>query len=245
MFIGSKWAFISDKGLVCLNRKPQSNSDSNESDSEDSDFSDNPKLPNSGESINKSDSNTGFSITKTLPNFSSIELLESETSAISITQGPAYQITYKSSAATHDFSSLAKVDQGVLKFPNVQSGLEITIQMPSLKKLSLGGNSRTTLSGFDLDNLDVLLSGFHSLTLKGKSNRLQVSANESSELLAANWLTHKAFVSVSNQAKMELNASELIKGIKGDRSDITYKPYAKLLVQWSKNRNNPKVVQRK
>lgn len=232
LFIGSKWAFTPDKGLVCLNREPQANSDS---DSEDSDFSDNPKLPNSGESINKGDSNTGFSITKTLPDFSSIELLESETAAISITQGPTYQITYKSSDPMDDFSSLAKVDQGVLKFPKVQSGLEITIQMPSLKKLSLGGNSRTTLNGFDVDNLDVLLSGFHSLTLNGKSDRLQVSANESSELLAGNWPTQKAFVSVSNQAKIELNASELIKGIKGDRSDITYKPYAKLIVQWSKN----------
>jgi hypothetical protein len=232
LFIGSKWALIPDKGLVCLNREPQANSDS---DSEDSDFSDNPKLPNSGESINKGDSNTGFSITKTLPDFSSIELLESETAAISITQGPTYQITYKSSDPMDDFSSLAKVDQGVLKFPKVQSGLEITIQMPSLKKLSLGGNSRTTLNGFDVDNLDVLLSGFHSLTLNGKSDRLQVSANESSELLAGNWPTQKAFVSVSNQAKIELNASELIKGIKGDRSDITYKPYAKLIVQWSKN----------
>jgi hypothetical protein len=40
-------------------------------------------------------------------------------------------------------------------------------------KLALGGNSRTTLSGFDLDNLDVLLSGFHSLTLNGKSNKGQ------------------------------------------------------------------------
>ncbi len=232
LFIGSKWAFTPDKGLVCLNREPQSNSDS---DSEDSDFSDNPKLPNSGESVNKGDTNIGFSITKTLPDFSSIELLESETAAISITQGPTYQITYKSSDQMDDFSSLAKVDQGVLKFPKVQSGLEITIQMPSLKKLSLGGNSRTTLSGFDLDNLDVLLSGFHSLTLNGKSDRLQVSANESSELLADNWPTQKAFVSVSNQAKIELNASELIKGFKGDRSDITFKPYAKLIVQWSKN----------
>jgi len=232
LFIGSKWAFTPDKGLVCLNREPQSNSDS---DSEDSDFSDNPKPPNSGESVNKGDTNIGFSITKTLPDFSSIELLESETAAISITQGPTYQITYKSSDQMDDFSSLAKVDQGVLKFPKVQSGLEITIQMPSLKKLSLGGNSRTTLSGFDLDNLDVLLSGFHSLTLNGKSDRLQVSANESSELLAGNWPTQKAFVSVSNQAKIELNASELIKGFKGDRSDVTFKPYPKLNVQWSKN----------
>jgi hypothetical protein len=131
--------------------------------------------------------------------------------------------------------SMAKVDQGVLKFPEVQSGLEITIQTPSLKKLALGGNSRTTLSGFDVDNLDVLLSGFHSLTLNGKSDRLQVSANESSELLAGNWQTQRAFVAVSNQAKMELNASELIKGLKGDRSDVTFKPYPKLKVQWSKN----------
>jgi len=235
LFIGSKWALTPDKGLVCLNRVPQPDSDSDDSDSVDSDFSGNPNLPNSGESISKGDSNTGFSITKTLPTFSAIELLESETAAITITQGPTYQITYKSSDPMDDFSSLAKVNQGVLKFPKVQSGLEITIQMPSLNKLSLGGNSRTTLSGFDLDNLDVLLFGFHSLTLKGKSNRLQVSASESSELLAGNWSTQKAFVAVSNQAKMELNASELIKGVKGDRSDITYKPYAKLIVHWSKN----------
>jgi hypothetical protein len=215
--------------LICLNREPQSNNDSDESG-----FSDNPKFPNSDNSKNKEDDNISFSITKTLPAFSSIELLESETAAISITQGPIYQISYKSADQMNDFSSSAKVDQGVLRFPKVQSGLEITIQTPSLKKISLGGNSRTTLSGFDLDNLDVLLSGFHSLTLNGKSNKLQVSASESSELLAGNWLTQKAFVSVSNQAKMELNASELIKGFKGDRSDVTFKSYPKLNVQWTK-----------
>jgi len=230
LFAGSKWTFTPDKGLICLNREPQSNNDA-----DDSDFSDNPKFPKSDESVNKGDSSTGFSITKTLADFSNIEILESETSAITITQGPVYQITYKSSDPMHDFSSMAKVDQEVLKFPEVQSGLEITIQAPSLNKISLGGNSRTNLSGFDLDNLDVLLSGFHSLTLNGKSKQLQVSASESSELLAANWLTQKAFVSVSNQAKMELNASELIKGFKGDRSDVTFKSYPKLNVQWSKN----------
>ena len=235
LFVGSKWAFTPSKGLICLNREPLSNSDSDEFDSDDSDFSDNPKLPNSDNSKNKEEDNVRFSITKTLPAFSSIELLESETAAISITQGPVYQISYKSSGPMNDFSSLAKVDQGVLKFPKVQSGLEITIQTPSLKKISLGGNSRTTLTGFDVDNLDVLLSGFHSLTLNGKSKQLQVSANESSELLAANWQTQKALVAVSNQAKMELNASELIKGFKGDRSDVSFKSYPKLTVQWTKN----------
>ena len=217
-----------------MNREPESNSQSDEIDS---DFNENPNLPNSDKSKDKDDANIGFSITKTLPAFASIELLESETAAISIVQGPVYQITYKSSDPMHDFSSLAKVEQGVLKFPKVQSGLEIDIKMPSLKKISLGGNSRTTLSGFDVDNLDVLLSGFHSLTLNGKSKQLQVSANESSEVLAGNWQTQRAFVAVSNQAKMELNASELIKGFKGDRSDVTFKSYPKLKVQWSKNRN--------
>ncbi len=235
LFVGSKWAFTPSKGLICLNREPLSSSDSNEFESDDSDFSDNPKLPNSDNSKNKEEDNVRFSITKTLPAFSTIELLESEAAAISITQGPVYQISYKSLGPMNDFSSLAKVDQGVLKFPKVQSGLDITIQTPSLKKISLGGNSRTTLTGFDVDNLDVLLSGFHSLTLNGKSKQLQVSANESSELLAANWQTQKAFVAVSNQAKMELNASELIKGFKGDRSDVSFKSYPKLTVQWTKN----------
>jgi phage shock protein PspC (stress-responsive transcriptional regulator) len=235
LFVGSKWVFTPSKGLVCLNREPFSNSDSNDSDSDDSDFSENPKLPNSDGSKNKEADELSFSITRTLPAFSSIELLESETAAITITQGPIYQISYKSAEHFNDFSSSAKVVQGVLKFPKVQSGLDIAIQTPSLMKLALGGNSRTTLSGFDLDNLDVLLSGFHSLTLNGKSNKLQVSASESSELLAANWQTQKAFVAVSNQAKMELNASELIKGFKGDRSDVTFKPYPKLNVQWTKN----------
>jgi phage shock protein PspC (stress-responsive transcriptional regulator) len=234
LFVGSKWVFTPSKGLICLNREPLSNNDSNDSDSDDSDFSENPKLPNSDGSKNKEADNLSFSITRTLPAFSSIELLESETAAITITQGPIYQISYKSADQMNDFSSSAKVDQGVLKFPKVQSGLEITIQTPSLKKISLGGNSRTTLSGFDVDNLDVILSGFHSLTLNGKSKQLQVSVNESSELLAGNWQTQRAFVAVSNQAKMELNASELIKGFKGDRSDVTFKPYPKLNVQWTK-----------
>lgn len=233
LFVGSKWVFTPSKGLICLNREPLTNNDSNDSDSDDSNFSENPKLPNSDGSKNKEADDLSFSITRTLPAFSSIELLESETAAITITQGPIYQISYKSADQMNDFSSSAKVDQGVLKFPKVQSGLEITIQTPSLKKISLGGNSRTTLSGFDVDNLDVILSGFHSLTLNGKSKQLQISVNESSELLAGNWQTQRAFVAVSNQAKMELNASELIKGFKGDRSDVTFKPYPKLNVQWT------------
>jgi hypothetical protein len=233
LFIGSKWAFTPDKGLVCLNRELESESDSDDTNS---DFNHNPTSPNSDKSMNEGNSNMGFSITKTLPAFSSIELLESEAAAISIIQGPDYQITYKSADQPNDFSSLAKVEQGVLRFPKVQSGLEIQIQMPSIKKLSLGGNGRTILSGFVLDNLDVLVSGFHSLTLKGQSDRLQASATESSELIATQWPTKKALVSVSNQAKMELNASELIKGFKGDRSDVSFKPYGKLVVQWINNK---------
>jgi hypothetical protein len=239
LFLGSKWTFSMDRGLVCLNREPLSNNNSDDSDQENSDFPKDSFVPKSKDSLNQGDSdlNIGFSINKTLPSFSSIEMLKSETAAMSITQGPEFQITYKSSNPMDDFSSLAKVDQGVLKFPKVQSGLEIMIQMPSLKKLNLGGNSKTTLNGFNLDKLDIVLSGFHSLTLAGKSKLLQVSANESSELLAANWLTQKAFVAVSNQAKMELNASELIKGLKGERSDVTYKSYPKLNVQWKINKN--------
>lgn len=240
LFIGSQWAFSKDMGLTCLNREKQVNNDFNEPNQEEADIPDVPKLPEPIESIPKGESSKsiGFLITKTLPAFSSIEMLESETSATSIIQGNKFQITFKSPVPLNDFTSLPKVDQGVLKFPKVQSGLEITIQMPSLKKLSLGGNSRTTVSQFTLNNLDVLLYGFHSLTLEGRSDQLQASANESSELLASKWLTKRALVAISNQAKMELNASELIKGIKGERSDLTFKTYPKLNVQWSKNRKN-------
>jgi hypothetical protein len=127
---------------------------------------------------------------------------------------------------------MAKVENGILKFPEVQSGLEITIQTPSLNKLDLGGNARTEVLGFSPDQLTVLLHGFHSLTLQGSSQTLAASAFDSSELLANEWVTEKALVSIGNQAKMDLNATKSIQGIKGDKSEVNLKSNPNVVISW-------------
>jgi hypothetical protein len=156
----------------------------------------------------------------------------SESASIKIVQGPA-QITFKSeNTSFNNFESMAKVENGILKFPDVQSGLEITIQTPSLTKLDLGGNARTELRGFNADQLSVVLHGFHSLTLQGNSKILAASAFDSSELLASDWETEKALVSIGNQAKMDLNATKSIQGMKGPKSDVNIKSNPNVVISW-------------
>jgi phage shock protein PspC (stress-responsive transcriptional regulator) len=218
LFVGSQWTFSVEKGLICLNRAPK-------------DFNENSSSENK-----EGDSKPEFEITKSLADFNSIEMPNSESASIKIVQGPA-QITFKSENTSFaNFDSMAKVENGILKFPDVQSGLEITIQTPSLTKLDLGGNARTELSGFKSDQLSVVLHGFHSLTLQGNSKVLAASAFDSSELLASDWETEKALVSIGNQAKMDLNATKSIQGMKGPKSDVNIKSNPNVVISWKNSK---------
>ncbi len=214
LFAGSQWIFSAEKGLTCLNRTPKNGDD------------------NSDEKSDEAVINPAFEVTKSLGDFSRIEMPNSESASIKIIQGPS-QITFTSeNASFKNFESMAKVDNGILKFPDVQAGLEITIQTPRLTHLDLGGNARTELRGFSLDQLSVILHGFHSLTLQGNSKTLAASAFDSSELLASDWVTEKALVSVGNQAKMDLNATKSIQGIKGPTSDVNIKSNPNVAISW-------------
>ncbi len=75
LFIGSLWTFSADKGLICLNRIPHT-----DEESKDEAFS---------------DEKVGFTITKDLQNFTSIQGLNTESSQIKITRGDLPKITYK------------------------------------------------------------------------------------------------------------------------------------------------------
>ena len=214
LFAGSQWIFSAEKGLTCLNRTPKNGND------------------NSDEKSDEAVINPAFEVTKSLGDFNRIEMPNSESASIKIIQGPS-QITFTSeNASFKNFESMAKVDNGILKFPAVQAGLEITIQTPRLTQLDLGGNARTELRGFSLDQLSVILHGFHSLTLQGNSKTLAASAFDSSELLASDWVTEKALVSVGNQAKMDLNATKSIQGIKGPTSDVNIKSNPNVAISW-------------
>jgi hypothetical protein len=90
--------------------------------------------------------------------------------------------------------------------------------------------------GFDVPALVVILRDFHSLTLSGRSNELAAAAFDSSELLARNWETNIARISVGNQAKMDLNVKKSIKGKKAERADLSYQSYPNLQVSFLKNK---------
>ncbi|MEY3854398.1 MAG: hypothetical protein RIS68_412 [Bacteroidota bacterium] len=221
LFVGSQWTFSVEKGLICLNRSPK------EFDKSSDDKTDDAVM------------NPEFEVTKSLGDFNSIEMPKSESASIKIIQGPS-QITFKSENASiknigkiaKGFDDIVKVEKGILKFPDVQAGLEITIQTPTLSKLDLGGNARSEVRGFSSDQLSVVLHGFHSLTLQGNSKLLAASAFDSSELLASDWETEKALVSVGNQAKMDINATKSIQGIKGPTSDVNIKSNPNVVISW-------------
>ena len=117
---------------------------------------------------------------------------------------------------------------------DIPDGMTVTIECPNLSKVDLAGNGRTEIKGFDVPSLDVILHDFHSLTLTGNSKVLAAAALDSSELLATNWKTDDARISVANQAKMELNVIKTLKGKKGERANLTYLPNSKLQVSLNK-----------
>jgi hypothetical protein len=212
-----------DKGLICLNRNPKQADDSNDEIQDDSgNFDEAPAGPNSP---------TGnFSISKTVEPFGLVEIKRCGTAAITIVKGKEYKVSYQSAEATADFGKLTSVSNGSLSLNDIPNGMTVTIECPTLSKVDLAGNGRTEIKGFDEPSLDVILHDFHSLTLTGHSNVLAAAALDSSELLATNWKTDDARISVANQAKMELNVMKTLKGKKGERANLTYLPNSKLQV---------------
>ncbi len=210
LFIGSLWSFSADKGLICLNRTPH-----NEEESKNEDFS---------------DEKVGFTITKDLANFSSISGLNTESSQIKITRGDLPKITYRGNEA---LESSAHVENKVLVLDKIQPGIQVEIVVPELTKVELGGNASTEIEGFTSSTVDVILRGFHSLTLKGSGKQLNASVFDSAELLATDFSVEKAYVSIDKYSKIELNASYLVQGKKFDSSKFSNKSSSGVNYKWS------------
>jgi hypothetical protein len=207
LFIGSLWTFSADKGLVCLNRTPHSEEESKDETDK-----------------------VGFTITKDLENFSSIKGLNTESSQIKIKKGDLPKITYLGNQA---LESSVHVENNILVFDKIQPGIQVEIEVPDLKQIELGGNASTEIEGFTLGTLDVILRGFHSLTLKGTAKQLNVSAFDSAELVAVDFSVEKAFVSIDKYAKIELNASNLVQGKKFESSKFSNKSSNGVNYKWS------------
>jgi phage shock protein PspC (stress-responsive transcriptional regulator) len=210
LFIGSLWSFSADKGLTCLNRTPH-----NEEESKNEDFS---------------DEKVGFTITKDLQNFTSIQGLNTESSQIKITRGDLPKITYRGNEA---LESSAHVENKVLVLDKIQPGIQVEIVVPELTKVELGGNASTEIEGFKSSTVDVILRGFHSLTLKGSGKQLNASVFDSAELLATDFSVEKAYVSIDKYSKIELNASNLVQGKKFDSSKFSNKSSSGVNYKWS------------
>ena len=200
LFIGSLWTFSADKGLICLNRTPHSDEESKEEDF--------------------STDKVGFTITKDLENFTSIQGLTTESSQIKITRGDLPKITYR---GNQTLESSAHVENNVLVLDKIQPGIEVEIVVPELTKVELGGNANSEIEGFTSAKMDVILRGFHSLTLKGGGNQLNASVFDSAELNAADFAVEKAYVSIDKYAKIEVNVSKMLQGKKYESSKFSNK----------------------
>jgi hypothetical protein len=210
LFVGSLWTFSADKGLVCLNRTPHS-----DEESKNEDFS---------------DEKVGFTITKDLQNFTSIKGLNTESSQIKITRGDLPKITYKGNEA---LESSAHVENNVLVLDKIQSGIQVDIVVPELTNVELGGSASTEIEGFTTSKMDVILRGFHSLTLKGGGAQLNAAIYDSGELIATEFGVEKAFVSLDKYAKAELNASKFVQGKKFNSSKFSNKIGSGVSYKWS------------
>ena len=211
LFTGSSWTFTSSDNLICQNRKPVDRFNQEE---ENNDLTD-----------------TQFSISKTYDAFSGIEILEAEMASVKIVPGKEHKVTFKGDFASSDFNAKAKVVNGTLQITELQSGVEVEIQTPSLKKMELGGSAKTEVSGFSPYSLEIILKNEHSLSLKGSSEKLIAATSGNAELLATDWLTKTALISLADDSKMDLNASNLIKGNRVESADLTYPSNKNLKVQ--------------
>jgi phage shock protein PspC (stress-responsive transcriptional regulator) len=210
LFIGSLWAFSAEEGLISLNRKPHSDEESKDE--------------------NFSDEKVGFTITKDLENFSSIQGLNTESSQIKITRGDLPKITYRGNQA---LESSVHVENKVLIFDKIQPGIQVEIVVPELSKVELGGNASTEIEGFTSSTFDVVLRGFHSLTMKGSGKQLNAGLFDSAELMAEDFAVEKAFVSLDKYSKVELDASQMVQGKKYESSKFSNKINAGVSYKWN------------
>ncbi len=210
LFIGSLWTFSADKGLICLNRTPHTDEESKEEDF--------------------STDKVGFTITKDLSTFSSISGLNTESSQIKITRGDLPKITYTGNQA---LESSAHVENNVLLLDKIQPGIQVEIVVPELTKVELGGNASTEIEGFTSAKMDVILRGFHSLTLKGGGDQLNASVFDSAELNAGNFAVEKAFVAIDKYAKIKVNVSKMVQGKKYESSKFSNKMSSGVSYKWN------------
>ncbi len=199
LFVGSKWTFSADKGLVCLNREPnQSNESSDSKDTE----------------TEEGATSSNFSISKTVNPFTQVEISQTDGAKIEIKQAAEYKISMESSDPVDNWSQLASVDGSLLRFKSLPSNVTVAIETPDLRKVDLGGNGRTEISGFDAAKMEVILHDFHSLKLAGRSDALAASTYDRSELDASGFKVKNATVWIDKKARMDLNVSESLRGKK-------------------------------
>lgn len=199
LFVGSKWTFLADKGLVCLNREPnQSNESSDSKDTE----------------TEEGATSSNFSISKTVNPFTQVEISQTDGAKIEIKQAAEYKISMESSDPVDNWSQLASVDGSLLRFKSLPSNVTVAIETPDLRKVDLGGNGRTEISGFDAAKMEVILHDFHSLKLAGRSDALAASTYDRSELDASGFKVKNATVWIDKKARMDLNVSESLRGKK-------------------------------
>ena len=197
LFVGSKWTFSKDKGLICLNREPNASGDSSENQEEDS-----------------SDNTSNFSISKTVEPFTRVEISQSDAASIQIKHASESKISLESSDPVGNWSKMATVEGGLLRLSALPSNVTVTIETPDLRKAELGGNGRTEISGFDAAKMEVILHDFHSLKMTGRSDALAASTYDQSELDATGLKVKNASVWVDKKAKMDLDVTESLRGKK-------------------------------
>jgi hypothetical protein len=198
LFVGSQWTFSKEKGLICLNREPADSSNSSEDWDAEKD----------GETT------SNVSISKTMEPFNQVEISQTDAAKIQIKQASEYKISMESSEPVGNWSQLAVVDGNVLRLKSLPSNVTVTIETPDLRKVELGGNGRTEISGYDAAKMEVILHDFHSLKMEGRSDALAASTYDQSELDATGMKVKMATVWVDRKASMDLNVTESLRGKK-------------------------------
>ncbi len=85
--------------------------------------------------------------------------------------------------------------------------------------ISVVGTSKVKAS-FDVDNLDITLSGQCSLNLMGESNDLEINLNDGAVLEGGNWRTDRVTIDASNNSKARVYAKDNARIRKDGTSEV-------------------------
>lgn len=103
------------------------------------------------------------------------------------------------------------------------SGVTVTITVPSLKGAALSGSGDISVTGVEGASFDAALSGSGDITVVGKAEKVSVSVAGSGDVHLYQLASRRAEVSIAGSGDVEVNAADALSASIAGSGDVTYR----------------------